>query len=167
MKIVRFVIVIIELVICYLLQNIIKVHLPYASVSPDMLLVIVVGCAFMFGSNAGMVYGFIAGLLLDLTTGSPLGFAAAFYMFLGFLAGIFRKFYRKDDNVMPLVLTAAGEFLYLSFFYVINFMTRGRQSYTFLLKNMILPRITLTVLIAVFLYKLCQVSIVWSKRGDD
>lgn len=167
MKFVRFAIILIEIVACYLLENVISVRLPFGSVSPDMLMVLVVGMAWMFGSNSGMLYGFICGLLLDITNGTALGFAAAVYMFIGYLAGFFRKFYRKDNNVTPLVLAGVGEFIYLSFFYVVNFLTRGRDNYTTLLSNMMLPRITLTVLVAVFLYKLCQLSISWSRRGDE
>ena len=166
MKVLRFVILTIELAVCYLLQSVVALHLSYTDVVPDLMLVIVISAAFMFGSNAGMVYGFMTGLWMDIVSGGNLGLAAFTCLVIGFLAGLCRKFYRKDDNVTPLLLTAAGEFIYLTVYYFINFTLNGRNEYVFMLKNVMLPRITLTVLIAVFLYKLCQLSIGFTARGE-
>ncbi len=165
MKLIRFVIVTIELFVCFVLQNIVTVDVGVGNVIPDMLMVIVCGMAFMFGSTAGVVYGFMAGLLIDITTGN-LGLTAFFFSATGFLAGYSRKFYSRANTVLPLAIIAVAEFAYLTVYYVVNFMTRGRAYYAFVLKSIILPRVTLTVLVGVLLYKLCQMSVLFTKTKE-
>lgn len=166
MRIFRFLIVTTELLICFLLESMVAVHLPFHNIIPDLMLIIVVGCGWMFGSNQGMFYGFLAGLLIDLSSDTPLGFAALLYVGIGFFAGLFRKFYRRSDCVSPLLIVAFTELIYLTVYYLVFFLTKGRSQYSVFLQTKILPRVTLTVLIAVFLYKLFQLSVNWTKRGE-
>lgn len=166
MRIFRFLIITTELLICFLLESMVAVHLPFHNIVPDLLVIIVVGCGWMFGSNQGMLYGFIAGLLIDFSSDTPLGFAAVLYVLIGFFAGLFRKFYKRSDCVTPLIIVAFTEIVYMTFYYLINFLTKGHSQYSVFLQGKILPRVTLTVLLAVFIYKLFQLSLNWTKRGE-
>lgn len=166
MRILRFIIVITELLICYLLESMVFIHMPLNNIIPDLLVIIVVGCGYMFGSNQGMIYGFISGLIIDLSTQTTLGFAAFLYVLIGFFAGLFRKFYKRSDCITPLAIIAFSEFIYLTLYYLVNFFTKGDADYSVVLSGIILPRITLTVLIAVFLYKLFQLSVNFTRRGE-
>lgn len=164
MFIIRFLIIIAELIICYVLQGSVWSSFNVNYAVPDMLMVVVVAVAYMKGSNTGIFYGFCAGMLLDLTYGTHLGYFALLYLLSGFFAGLFHKIYRKDDNVTPLLVTAACVFIEQSAYYVTEYMVRGRLEYGFYLINFILPKIVFTVLIASVLYKLVQLSISWSIR---
>ncbi len=144
----------------------VAVHLPFHNIIPDLMMIIVIGCGWMFGSNQGMFYGFIAGLVIDFTSDTPLGFAALLYVASGFFAGLFRRFYRRSDCISPLLIVAFTEFVYLTLYYLVFFLTKGRLQYSVFVQNKILPRVTLTVLFAVFLYKLFQLSLNWTKRGE-
>lgn len=167
MKIIRFLIIIVELIVCYVLQSSVCGHFTLNHTMPDLMMVIVVAVAYIKGSNAGILYGFCAGMILDLTYGTHLGFGALLYLFAGFLAGVFHKFYRKDDNITPLLLIAACIFLQLNIYYVTEFVIQGKAEYGFYLKNIMLPKMVYTVLIGSVLYKLCQLSISWSIRLDE
>lgn len=167
MFIVRFIIIIVELLVCYVLQSSVWSSMTLNNVVPDLLMVVVVAVAYLKGSNAGIIYGFCAGLLLDLTYGTHLGFFALLYLLMGCLAGTVHKFYRKDDNITPLLIIAACIFFSQSAYYVIEFMLRGRLEYGFYFINIILPKIVYTVLIASVLYKLVQLSISWSVRFEE
>ena len=167
MFIVRFIIIILELLVCYVLQSSVWNSLSISQVIPDLVLVVVVAAAYMKGSNAGIVYGFFAGMLLDLTNGTHLGYFALLYLLMGFVAGIPHKFYRKDDNITPLLSTALCVFLSQSVYYVLEYMLRGRYNYGFYLTHIILPKTICTVLIAAVLYKLVQLSIHWSIRFEE
>lgn len=167
MFIVRFIIIIIELLVCYVLQSSVWSSMTINNVVPDLLMVVVVAVSYIKGSNAGIIYGFCAGLLFDLTYGTHLGFFALLYLLMGSLAGTAHKFYRKDDNITPLFFIAVCIFLSQSVYYVTEFMLRGRLEYGFYLVNIILPKIVYTVLIASVLYKLVQLSISWSVRFEE
>lgn len=167
MFIVRFIIIILELLACYILQGSVWSNFALNNVVPDLLMVVVVAAAYMKGSNAGIIYGFCAGIILDLTCGTRLGYFALLYLLSGFIAGFFHRLYRKDDNITPLLITAGCIFLNQSAYYITEFMIRGRLDYGFYFINIILPKMIYTVLIASVLYKLIQLSISWSIRFEE
>ena len=135
---VRFIIIIAELLACYILQTSVLTGLSINNVVPDLLMIVVVAIAYIKGSNAGIIYGFFAGILMDLTYGNLLGYFALIYMFCGFFCGVAQRFYRKDDNITPLILCASSIFLSQSVLYVTEFMLRGRLEYGFYFVNIIL-----------------------------
>lgn len=166
MFIVRFFIIILEIIICYVLQGSVWSNLSANNIVPDLLMVVVVAAAYMKGSNAGIIYGFFAGILLDLTYGTHLGYFALLYLLMGCLSGFAHKIYRRDDHITPLLLISVCVFLSQSAYYVTEFMLRGRLEYGFYFANVILPKIVYTILIASVLYKLIQLSIAWSVRFE-
>lgn len=166
MFVVRFIIIIAELLACYVLQTSVLTGLTINNAVPDLIMIVVVAIAYIHGSNAGIIYGFCAGMLMDLTYGNHLGYFALIYMFCGFLSGLLQRFYRKDDNITPLLLCAGCVVLSQSVLYISEFMLRGRLEYGFYFVQIILPKMIYTVLIAAVLYKLVQLSILWSIRYD-
>lgn len=167
MFIIRFLIILIELILCYVFQSSVCSVLTLNDAVPDLLMIIVVSVSYIKGCNAGIIYGFCAGLILDLTYGTHLGYFALIYLLCGFLTGLFHKFYRKDDNISPLLLISASVFISQSIYYITEFLVRGRFAYHFYFTGIILPKIVYTVLIATLLYKLCQISILWSVRLEE
>lgn len=166
MFIVRFIIVIAELIVCYIFQTAVWTGLTINNAVPDLMMIVVVAIAHIKGSNAGIIYGFCAGMLMDLTYGKHLGYYALIYMFCGFLCGLLQRFFRKDDNVSPLILCGTAVFLSQSILYVSEFLMRGRLKFGFYFGNIILPKMVYTVLISAVLYKLIQFSILWSIRYE-
>lgn len=55
MKIVRFLIILIELIICYILQSSVFINLSFVAVIPDLVMVIVVTMAYMRGDRKSVV----------------------------------------------------------------------------------------------------------------
>ena len=88
-------------------------------------------------------------------------------LFAGFLSGLFHKFYRKDDNLTPLLLIAACVFMQLNVYYITDFVIQGKSEYGFYLINIMFPKMVYTVLVGAVLYKLCQLSIYWSIRLEE
>ena len=66
------------IVIAYLLQTIIVPDFNILGVAPNLLLVVVCGISFLFGSTVGGVVGFFSGLLLDFNQGRAIGLYAFF-----------------------------------------------------------------------------------------
>lgn len=69
--------------VCYLLQSTVFQALSFASISPNLMIVVVSAFGFMRGKKEGLWIGFFTGLLLDIFTGSILGFYALLYMYVG------------------------------------------------------------------------------------
>ena len=71
------------------------------------MIVVVSAFGFMRGKKEGLWIGFFTGLLLDVFTGSILGFYALLYMYVGYFNGFFRKmFYPEDIKLHEKSLTA-------------------------------------------------------------
>ena len=66
----RKIIVILTVIICFLLQSTIFKFLSFASISPNLLIIVTSSFGFMRGKKEGMVIGFFSGLLIDIFYGS-------------------------------------------------------------------------------------------------
>ena len=92
--------------VCYLLQSTVFQALSFASISPNLMIVVVSAFGFMRGKKEGLWIGFFTGLLLDIFTGSILGFYALLYMYVGYFNGFFRKMFYPEDIKLPMLLIA-------------------------------------------------------------
>lgn len=150
----RIVSIILVIIICFVLQTTIFQTLSLADVSPNLLLIVTVAYGYMSGEKEGIWVGLICGLLMDLFFGSVVGLYALFLMIIGFLNGILNKIYYTDDLIIPLVIISVSDLLYDFFYYVVEFLLRGRLNFLFYVRRIIIPEMVYTVLISVVLYKL-------------
>jgi rod shape-determining protein MreD len=121
---------------------------------PNLLLILVVSTAYMRGRTPGLLIGFFSGLLVDLIFGSVLGLYSLLYLLIGYFFGFMNKFYSSDDFTLPLVFVAVGDFFYGFFYYVFEFLLRGRLNLFYYFRRFIVPEIIYTVAVSVLLYKL-------------
>lgn len=154
---IRIIITLIEIIICYLLQSAVFSHLQLANVVPDLLMVLVVSCAFQKGIFHGMFTGFFAGLLTDLMTGNVVGVCALIYMGIGYLCGYSNKIYDDDDYTIPVLMFIAAEFLYCFTYYVFTFLLRGRLSVGYYMYRIGLARTVYTAVVGILLYMVLKV----------
>ena len=96
--------------VCYLLQSTVFQALSFASISPNLMIVVVSAFGFMRGKKEGLWIGFFTGLLLDIFTGSILGFYALLYMYV--LPGRYQtadasdrgqRFLMQSDHLFPVI----------------------------------------------------------------
>ena len=64
--------------VCYLLQTTFFDTLSFASISPNLLIIVTSSFGFMRGRKEGLFIGFFCGLLLDIFGGGVLGFYSIF-----------------------------------------------------------------------------------------
>ncbi len=83
------------------LQSAAVARLPVPGSPPDLVLVVVAAVGLLEGPRTGMLTGFGAGLLADLSAGHELGRLALVYVLVGFLAGLL-----QDDVAGRLVVPA-------------------------------------------------------------
>lgn len=138
----------------FLIQNSVFPMIPFLSAAPNLPLILIFSFGFIEGKRPGMLYGFLAGVLLDLFYGGPLGFHALFYVYVGCVNGIFADYFYDDYITLPLVLSAANELAYNLYVYVFRFMFRGRLDFLYYLRTIIIPETIFTVVATLFLYRL-------------
>ena len=148
----RKIVVFFIIVICFLLQSTLFQSWSFASISPNLLIVVTSSFGFMRGRKEGMWTGLICGLLLDIFFGSCIGFYALVYMYIGYVNGFFRKRFYPDDVKLPIILISASDFVYNLVVYVFQFLLRGKFQFGYYLMRIILPELVYSILVTVFLY---------------
>ncbi len=150
----RIVSTVLVILICFILQTTVFQSLSLADVAPNLLLIVTVAYGYMGGEKEGILVGLFCGLLIDLFFGSVIGLYALILMGIGFLNGLLNKIYYTDDLIIPLVIISISDLLYNFFYYIVEFLLRGRLDFFFYLRRIILPEVVYTVLISVILYRL-------------
>lgn len=150
----RFIVYVIEIILCYVLQSAVSPYIELANIIPNFLIILVVSTAYMRGRTTGLLLGLFSGLLLDLTFGSLIGLYGLIYMLVGYFFGYSNRFFSNEDYTLPILLVAAGDFVYNVLSYMFMFLLRGRLDFLYYLRRIILPEIVYTVAISVLLYKL-------------
>lgn len=138
--------------VCFLLQSTLFQSLSFASISPNLLIVVTSSFGFMRGRKEGMWIGFFSGLVLDIFFGSVIGFYALIYSYIGYVNGFFRKRFFPDDIKLPLILIAASDFSYNILVYLFLFFLRSRFRFDYYLLNIMLPELVYTILVTIVLY---------------
>jgi rod shape-determining protein MreD len=71
-----------------IVQATVSPHLAVWGVFPDLPLLVVIGWGLLRGPRDGAIWGFIAGLAVDLLSGAPFGAATLPLIAVGFLSGL-------------------------------------------------------------------------------
>ena len=138
---------------CFLLQTTVFRYLEFGQIAPNLMLILTISFGFMQGKKEGLMVGFFCGLLADIFHGDVLGFYALLYMYIGYLSGYFCKIFFDEDIKVPIMMVAAGDFIFNLLIFILRFLFRGRVDLYSYLKMIILPEIVYTVLLSVLLYR--------------
>ncbi len=148
----RKITVFVIIAICFLLQSTLFQALSFASITPNLLIVVTSAFGFMRGRKEGMWIGFFCGLLLDVFFGNVIGFYALVYAYIGYINGFFRKMFFPDDIKLPLILIAASDFSYNILVYIFLFFLRSRFRFSYYIVHIMLPELVYTILVTIILY---------------
>ena len=149
---VRKVVEIIAAIILFSLQITLFKRLEIASVSPNLLIIIVATVGLLSGSREGMFIGFVSGLFIDMYFSSYLGVYALIFLFIGYVIGLFKQILIPTDIKLPLFLILLADFMYNGFVYVFQYMFRGDFSFVYYLTNVVMPEMMYTIIVALFVY---------------
>ena len=138
--------------ICYLLQTTLFEALSFASISPNLLIIVVSAFGFMRGKKEGLFMGFFSGLLIDIFSGSILGMYALLYMYIGYVNGMFRKLFYPEDIKLPMVLIAGSDLGCNLFIYFFLFLFRNRYDFNYYFLHLMIPELVYTMVVTIFLY---------------
>lgn len=161
----QFIMSVIVIIVCFLLQSTVFQALSIAGVVPNLLLIVTVAAGYMHGRTNGIYVGLACGLLVDICYGDIVGLFGLMYMCIGYLNGYAHKVYFRDDYTMPIILVSVSDFLYGFFYYVFLFLLRNRLNFFFYLKRIILPELIYTVVVSIVLYKILYILNVKLERS--
>lgn len=131
--------------------------LDYASVygvKPNILIVFIIVAALLRGNVEGGAVGFFAGLAIDMSFGSALGFYALLGFYLGIAAGSVNRRLFRDNLLVVLFFTFIYSIAYESMVYIINNIMSGNLQLLYPLTRVILPEAVYNCAVSVLIYPL-------------
>ncbi|MDO9535080.1 MAG: rod shape-determining protein MreD [Bacillota bacterium] len=153
-----YLIVVFIMVIMLVIQGSLLTFFLIGGIIPDLLLIIVVCLAFLWGEKRGMIVGLIGGLLQDVFFGPAIGFFLLAKMVSALLAAMVSREIYRDQIIGPMLtvffVTFVHEFIV---FFLVGFFWGNEINFYFALENMFLPRaiyhFVLTMLFYPLLYR--------------
>lgn len=105
------------LIVALVLQVALAPHMAIASVIPNFLVLVVITLSFVEGPSSGALAGFIAGLLLDMLSTSPIGAWALVLSATGYTAGMLQENLFAEGWLAPvtvaIIAALVADFSYL------------------------------------------------------
>lgn len=95
-----------------LMQSTVTVRLALWGVKPELVLLLVVIGALLYGSKAALVWGFLGGISVDLFSGGPLGISSLGLMLVALTAGMGHRVLSRYHLLVPVSAGAISSLLY-------------------------------------------------------
>lgn len=149
----RKIITVCIIIVCFLLESTVFENLPFASITPNLLIIVTSSFGFMRGKKEGMAVGFLCGLLYDIMFNDLIGFYALIYTLIGYANGFFKKIFYDDDIKLPLILIVSSDFVFGNIVCIFMFIMRSKFHYFYYLKSIIIPEVIYTALVTLVLYQ--------------
>jgi rod shape-determining protein MreD len=111
------------LVVVALLQSTIVSHFRIWGVFADLPLLVVIGWGLLRGSREGFIWGFVAGVAVDLFSGAPFGAATFGLMAVGALAGLGQSTVFRSQLLWPPVAVGLATIVYDLLFLLITWIS--------------------------------------------
>lgn len=150
----RKIVTLFVIILAFILQTTVFRTIQLADVVPNLLLVVTVSYAYLRGRTSGILIGFFCGLMLDMMYGSVMGLYAFIFMSVGFLIGFCQKIYFRETLFLPAILIAVSDLVYGLFYYITEFLMRGRLHFGFYFLYRILPEMVYTAVVGILLFRI-------------
>ena len=141
------------ILIAFAIQNCAFPFIPFLSAAPNLMIIFVFTCSFIYGQREGMFYGFITGVLMDLFYSGPFGFFTIIFVWIGYVNGTLSKYFYEDYIVLLLAICSVNEIVYNLFIFIFRFFVRGKADFLYYFRIIILPEMIITLLFTLFLYR--------------
>lgn len=140
----------------FLLQSTVFQKLEFASIAPNLMIILTASFGFMRGKNEGMAVGFFSGLLMDIfySVGGMIGFYALIYLLIGYCNGFFKRLFYDEDVKLPMGLIFGSELLYGLINYAALYMMRSKFDFGYYFEHIIMPELVYTIVVTLAAYQL-------------
>lgn len=102
-----------------LLQSTTVARLKIAGVKPDLVLLLIIIGALLYGARSGVLWAFIGGIGLDIFSGGPMGASSLALMASALVAGLGHRPFSRFNPVVPLAAAALGTLAYAGVYLLI------------------------------------------------
>ncbi len=124
-------------------------------IMPDLLLIMVICLAFIWGENRGVIVGFIAGMLQDFFFGPALGFFTLSKIIPAYLAGLASRGIYTDQVIAPMIAVFLGTILHeLVSYLLVGFFWGHEFPLAYYLENKFLPQAIYNLVLTLLIYPL-------------
>lgn len=130
-----------------ILQTTIVPQLAIWGVFADLPLLVVVSWSLLRGAREGILWGFIAGLAVDLFSGAPFGAATFGMIAVGFLSGLGHATVYRAQIALPLVTMFLATIVYDLIFLAIVWLSGHPVTWLDSLFHLILPSAVLNTVL--------------------
>lgn len=131
-------------------------QLSISGVSPDVVPLVVASVGLLCGSIPGALFGFGAGLLVDMALWQTLGVDSLLYVLAGYGAGRLREVRDPSNPLLPLAAGAGATAVVVVGFSLVQFLLGVNAPVSFLLVRQILVTIILGALLALPVHALVR-----------
>ena len=107
------------LAVAAILQSTLVSHFRIWGVFADLPLLIVVSWGVLRGPREGLIWGFVAGLMLDLFSGAPFGAATFGLMAVGLLSGLGKSTVFRSQIALPMLTVLLATVIYDIIFLIV------------------------------------------------
>ncbi len=98
-------IILLLLLLCFIIQTTLLPFLAVYNISPDFILIFVTAISMLNGQWEGMIFGIIAGILMDIFYSPIFGIYSLIYATIGFFVGKISKNIFKENPFAALLFT--------------------------------------------------------------
>ena len=144
------------LLIVAVLQTTLVPHLAIGGVFADLPLLVVVSWSLLRGAREGVIWGFVAGLVVDLLSGAPFGAATLSLIAVGFLSGLGEATVFRTHVALPLVVVFLATILYDLIFLLIVQISGQTVSWLDSLFRVVLPSAALNAVLTPIVFGLMR-----------
>lgn len=128
-----------------LLQATAAGHFKIYGVKPDLVLLLIVIGALVYGSRSALMWAFFGGLGLDIFSGGPMGSSSLALMAAALVAGLGHRTLSRFNIFVPIIAVAAGTLAYagayLGILAVLQYLDVTHHQVPFLatVQNVVIP----------------------------
>ncbi len=141
------------IILTFALQTTLCSAISLASVSPNLLIVLITSFGFMRGKKSGLLVGFFCGVLLDIFYSDIMGYYGLIYMAIGYFNGMFNHLFFDNDIKLPMMLAGLSDLILGVIIYVFSFMLYGKFNVLFYISRSMIPEMLYTLALALLLYR--------------
>lgn len=138
--------------VCYILQTSLVDGIQIYGIKPNLIIIITISYALVRGRRDGAILGAILGLILDIMSGKIIGLFALLGLYLGYIIGSLNKNLYKENYLIPILLTAAGSFVYNFVFYIFTCFVKTQSQIGWYIIGYFIPETIYNTLLSIVIY---------------
>lgn len=154
------------LLIIGVLQAAVVPHLALWGVFPDLPVLVVVSWSLLEGRRQGIVWGFIAGLIVDLFSGAPFGAATLSLIAVGALSGLGQATVFRTHIALPLITMFLATIVYDLLFLLVVQISGTPVAWLGSVVRIILPSAVLNTVLMPVVYLIMRGLHTWLVREE-